>query len=249
MRSLEMAGKVAGPSSTRGSWSVSVTDNTDILWKENVELEVRDAATFAFTGTVEETCNTGYLDAELDGDFGHKDVVSLDHCVEYVDDLHSPKLRHCKSFKRMFKVPTSITRFFNGSRERERRYFNSGGQFALHTLLDTHAARTVAPHVKFDILFPKDICIVGDGYTHEPRVLDGPATFPAISKLRILVTSLPWIIPVQNSNGVTLRDIADAVCTFFRVRLSDSATYRPIYQGTNISTRFALKALPTASGV
>ncbi|KAJ1310536.1 hypothetical protein OPQ81_007266 [Rhizoctonia solani] len=164
----------------------------------------------------------GHRTVDSEGDYYSRDLDrdSRKYHVEYVDDLHSPKLRHRKSFKRMFEVPTGITHFFDGSRERERRYFNSGGRFALHTLLDAHAVRTGAPHVKFNILRPKDIRVVGDGYTHDPRVLDEPATFPAISKLRILVANLPWIIRVQNPNGVTLRDIADAVCTFFRTEMN-----------------------------
>ncbi|KAF8758720.1 hypothetical protein RHS01_03124 [Rhizoctonia solani] len=138
----------------------------------------------------------GHPNVEADDDYHSKDSDRdpRKYRVEYVDDFHNPKLRRRKSFKRMFEVPTGITNFFDGSRERERRYFNCGGRFALHTLLDAHA----------------DIRVVGDGYTYDPRVLDEPATCPAISKLRILVADLPWIIRVQNPNGVTLRDIADA---------------------------------------
>ncbi|EUC66037.1 hypothetical protein RSOL_505950 [Rhizoctonia solani AG-3 Rhs1AP] len=160
--------------------------------------------------------------ADFDDDYYSKDLDrdSRKYRVEYVDDVHNSKLRRRKSFKRMFEVPTGITHLFDGSRERERRYFNSGGRFALHTWLDAHAVRTGAPHLKFDILRPNDIRVVGDGHTHDPRVLDEPATFPALSKLRILVADLPWIIRVQNSNGVTLRDIADAVCTFFRTEMN-----------------------------
>ncbi|KAF8744442.1 hypothetical protein RHS02_02465, partial [Rhizoctonia solani] len=164
----------------------------------------------------------GHPNVEADDDYHSKDSDRdpRKYRVEYVDDFHNPKLRRRKSFKRMFEVPTGITNFFDGSRERERRYFNCGGRFALHTLLDAHAVRNGAPHVKFDILRPKDIRVVGDGYTYDPRVLDEPATCPAISKLRILVADLPWIIRVQNPNGVTLRDIADAVCVFFRTEMN-----------------------------
>ncbi|KAG8764241.1 hypothetical protein FRC11_011257 [Ceratobasidium sp. 423] len=164
----------------------------------------------------------GHSTVDFDDDYYSRDSDRnpQKYRVEYVDDPHSSKLRRSKSLKRMFEVPTGITNLFDGSRERERRYFNSGGRFALHTLLDAHAVRAGAPHVKFDILRPKDIRVVGEGYTHDPRVLDEPATFPAISKLRILVADLPWIIRVQNSNGVTLRDIADAVCTFFRTEMN-----------------------------
>jgi hypothetical protein len=120
----------------------------------------------------------------------------------------------------VFEVPAGLTHFFAGARERERRYSTPDGRFALHTFLDANAVRTGAPHVRFDILRPFDIRVVGDGYTHDPSVLDEPATFPAISKLRVLVADLPWIIRVQNRNGVTLRDIAEAVCTFFRTEMS-----------------------------
>lgn len=141
--------------------------------------------------------------------------------VEYVADLHNAKLRRKKSLKRMFEVPAGLTNLFDGARERERRYHPSEGRFALHSLLDANAIRTGAPHVKFDILRPLDIRVGGgEGYMHDPRVLDEPATFPAISKLRVLVADLPWIIRVQNRNGVTLRDIAEAVCTFFRAEMS-----------------------------
>lgn len=121
----------------------------------------------------------------------------------------------------MFEVPTGITQIFDGVRERERRYFNSGGRFSLHTLLDAHAIRSGTPHVRFDILRPTDIRVVGEGFTpQDPRALDEPATFPAISKLRVLVADLPWIIRVQNPNGVTLRDIANEVCAFFHAEMS-----------------------------
>ncbi|KAG9126720.1 hypothetical protein FRC07_002263 [Ceratobasidium sp. 392] len=139
--------------------------------------------------------------------------------VEYVNDLHSSKLRHKKSLKRMFEVPSGLSNLFDSPREKERRYFNSEGRFGLHTLLDANAVRNGAPHLRFDILRPFDIRVVGDGYTHDPRVLDEPATYPAISKLRILVADLPWVIRVQNRNGVTLRDIAESVCTFFRAEM------------------------------
>ncbi|CAE6464147.1 unnamed protein product [Rhizoctonia solani] len=164
----------------------------------------------------------GHSTVDFEHDHYSRDLDrdSRQYRVEYVDDLHNTKLRRRKSLKRMFEVPTGITHFFDGSRERERRYFNSGGRFALHTLLDAHAVRTGAPHLKFDILRPNDIRVVGNGYTNDPRVLDEPATFPAISKLRILVADLPWIVRVQNPNGVTLRDIADAVCTFFRTEMN-----------------------------
>ncbi|CUA72160.1 hypothetical protein RSOLAG22IIIB_00823 [Rhizoctonia solani] len=160
--------------------------------------------------------------ADFDDDYYSKDLDrdSRKYRVEYVDDPRNSKLRRRKSFKRMFEVPTGITNLFDGSRERERRYFNSGGRFALHTLLDAHAVRTGAPHVKFDILRPKDIRVVGDGSTQDPRVLDEPATFPALSKLRILVADLPWIVRVQNSNGVTLRDIGLAVGAFFQTEMN-----------------------------
>lgn len=159
---------------------------------------------------------------DYDEDYSGRDYdrEARKYRVEYIDDLHNPKLRHRKSFKRMFEVPAGITQFFDGSRERERRYFNTGGRFALHTLLDAHAIRNGAPHLRFDILRPTDIRVVGDGYMQDPRVLDEPATFPAISKLRILVADLPWIIRVQNDGGVTLRDIADAVCTFFHTEMN-----------------------------
>ncbi|KAG9094110.1 hypothetical protein FS749_013104 [Ceratobasidium sp. UAMH 11750] len=154
------------------------------------------------------------------GDDYSRDHDARRYRVEYVDDVPSSKLRRKKSLKRMFEVPTGLTNLFDGPRERERRYFTSEGRFGLHTLLDANAVRTGAPHVRFDILRPFDVRIVGDGYTHDPRVLDEPATYPAISKLRILVADLPWVIRVQNRNGVTLRDIAESVCTFFRTEMS-----------------------------
>lgn len=156
------------------------------------------------------------LEYDYDDEF---DRDAREYRVEYINDLNNAKLRRRKSFKRMFEVPSGITNLFDGSRERERRYFNAGGRFALHTLLDAHAVRTGAPHLKFDILRPKDIRIVGDSY-QDPRALDEPATFPAISKLRILVADLPWIIRVQNREGVTLRDIANAVCAFFHTEMN-----------------------------
>ncbi|QRV86815.1 hypothetical protein RhiJN_14833 [Ceratobasidium sp. AG-Ba] len=137
--------------------------------------------------------------------------------VEYVDDASSSRLRRKKSLKRLFDVPAGL---FNPGRDRERRYFGSEGRFGLHTLLDANAVRSGAPHLRFDILRPFDIRVVGNGYTQDPNILDEPATYPAISKLRILVADLPWVIRVQNRNGVTLRDIAEAVCTFFRTEMS-----------------------------
>ncbi|KAG8746159.1 hypothetical protein FRC10_006025 [Ceratobasidium sp. 414] len=161
----------------------------------------------------------GQYDSTWDDDYP-RDYDSPRYRVGYVDDMPSSKLRHKKSLKRMFEVPASLTNLFDSPRERERRYFMSESRFGLHTLLDANAVRTGAPHLRFDILRPFDVRVVGDGYTHDPRVLDEPATYPAISKLRILVADLPWIIRVQNRNGVTLRDIAESVCTFFRTEMS-----------------------------
>ncbi|KAG8719557.1 hypothetical protein FRC09_010947 [Ceratobasidium sp. 395] len=155
---------------------------------------------------------------DLEDDYT-RDYDPRKYRVEFVNDASRSKLRHKKSLKRMFDVPTGLSNLFDSPRERERRYFTSEGRFGLHTFLDANAVRNGAPHLRFDILRPFDIRVVGDGYTHDPRALDEPATYPAISKLRILVADLPWIIRVQNRNGVTLRDIAESVCTFFHAEM------------------------------